>query len=120
MARTAKYIEIDGSKLAALLRQAHITQCAASREIGFCSNYLTNAICKGKISPISAKMLEAKYAIKLNDYRVMEDKPEQAPIEEKTIAGADFKAAMYEAVKRAMLDVFKAVGEAKKRVEELQ
>ena len=120
-------VRIDGAKLAATFDRRGLSKAEVSRAIGFSDNYWTKACKMGECSMVAMTALETMYRIIPDEYRLAEDKPEPAPeqtdlLGEKIIAiDADsFKAAVYEAVKQAMLDVFKAVGEAKKRMEGLE
>ena len=82
MANKIKTVLFDGEKLKYALISKGYNLNKLSKDVGYSSNYYTDAIRRGKMSIAATKALELKVGITFDDFIVTEPKP-------KTVTAAD-------------------------------
>lgn len=105
------FVEIDGKKLKALLRDQNVALTAASRELGYSDSYLNSAVSRCLIRRSVTDLLDSYYGIKLDSYIRKEPVAEEANSEKQqsveipeefwTQLHHCIYSAVYEAVKKA-------------------
>lgn len=74
-AKTA--VKIDGDKLRRELEKRNLTQQAASRELGFGGNFISNVARRGSITKSALKSIELAFNIAPAD--ILPDEPQEQP-----------------------------------------
>lgn len=114
-------IKIDGPKLEAIFERKGLQKAAVSRLIGFSDNYWSKACKRGECSLVAMNAIEAIYHISPDEYREMDKKPEPPQqmdmLNDRNIKvdADELTQIIREGVRLAMLEVFKLIGEAKKK-----
>ena len=70
-------VKIDGDKLRRELEKRNLTQRAASRELGFAGNFISNVARRGSITKSALKSIELAFNIAPAD--ILPDEPQEQP-----------------------------------------
>ena len=72
-------VKIDGDKLRRELEKRNLTQQAASRELGFAGNFISNAVRRGSVSKSAMKAIELAFNISQEDIEPAQPQQEPKP-----------------------------------------
>lgn len=80
-----KMVECDTNKLYPLLKQRGLKPSQVSRDIGFGSDYLANAVQRKRISESAALLLDKLYNIKADEYTFDKEEPKKQEVKQENL-----------------------------------
>lgn len=105
-------IKIDGDKLRRELEKRNLTQQAASRELGFGGNFISNAARRGSVSKSAMKSIELAFNISPEDIAPAEPAPLPQTLQPQQIEMEMPAGLTYQEVTQAVAEGIRAAFEA--------